>query len=340
MIKLTRRDFIRLSALGLGSALLAACGVEESVLIESERPIIHAATLVPTKAPPPTPTAFAPTSTTEILSGMGFDAFKGKVTTYQDERYLYIESDGMPDHQMMVGITSWQQQVPLPQFYTGNNAWQVPLNPVLADTPLSAATNLFRGAIAIAVNGVPIFNALNNRGEDAFLAGELDKWGGHAGRADDYHYHTAPLHLQEIVGIGSPIAFALDGFPIYGSMEPDGSPMTELDEFNGHFDASGSYHYHGTPTYPYINGGMRGVVNVRDGQIEPQPRTVPVRAYLQPLKGAVVTDFQELGLNAYSLEYTLNGQKGYVNYRIDENTYIFEFLDGAGNKMIESYPAP
>ena len=45
------------------------------------------------------------------------------------------------------------------------------------------------GAIALAVNGMPIFNALNNRGDDAYLAGELDDWGGHAGRADDYHYH-------------------------------------------------------------------------------------------------------------------------------------------------------
>ena len=66
------------------------------------------------------------------------------------------------------------------------------------------------------MNGVPIFNAPNNRGEDAFLIGELDDWGGHAGRADDYHYHAAPLHLQEIVGDAAPIAYALDGYPIYG----------------------------------------------------------------------------------------------------------------------------
>ena len=95
------------------------------------------------------------------------------------------------------------------------------------------------------MNGVPIFNALNNRGDDAYLYGELDEFGGHAGRADDYHYHTAPLHLSELVGIDKPIAYALDGFPIYGLTEPDGTAVTDLDEFNGHFAADGSYHYHG-----------------------------------------------------------------------------------------------
>ncbi|MCB9418191.1 MAG: YHYH protein [Ardenticatenaceae bacterium] len=332
-MKLSRRDFLRLSALGLGSALVTACGLDKAVLTPDSTAVSTRTPLAPTQIRP-FPTA---TSPSEILHGMGFAAFAGKVKTYQDAQYLYVESDGMPSHPMMIGITSWQQQVPLPQFYIGNNAWRIPLNPVIAENPISAQTNLYRGAIALAVNGVPIFNALNNRGDDAYLAGELDEWGGHAGRADDYHYHVAPLHLQELVGVGSPIAYALDGFPIYGSTEPDGSPMAELDQFNGHFDANGSYHYHGTNTYPYINGGMRGVVTVQNEQIEPQPRTTPIRPYLQPLKGAVITDFQELGDGAYSLEYTRNGQKAYVNYRVTDNTYIFEFLDAAGNKTTETY---
>ena len=94
---------------------------------------------------------------------------------------------------MMVGIKSWQQQVPLPQPYNGNNAWQIPLHPVVAENPISAKTNLFRGAIALAVNGIPIFNPQNNRGEVSQEIGELDEWGGHCGRADDYHYHAAPV---------------------------------------------------------------------------------------------------------------------------------------------------
>ncbi|MFO0203045.1 MAG: YHYH protein, partial [Alphaproteobacteria bacterium] len=156
-----------------------------------------------------------------------FNAFAPFVKTRWDERWLYVESDGLPhvpggkagtfafSHPMMVGITAWQQQVPLPQNYRGGNAWQIPLNPEFADKPVSAKEQLFRGAIALAANGVPIFNpSKNDRRTDTFLAGELDDFGGHCGRADDYHYHIAPTHLQKYVGAGQPIAYALDGFPI------------------------------------------------------------------------------------------------------------------------------
>ena len=66
-----------------------------------------------------------------------------------------------------------------PQDYTGDNSWQIPLKPELSDSPIDTSVNLFRGAIAIAINGVPIFNVLNNRGENAYEKGELDNWGGH-----------------------------------------------------------------------------------------------------------------------------------------------------------------
>lgn len=147
-----------------------------------------------------------------------FEPFQKRLQFRWDRDYFYVGSNGLPDHNMMIGIKSWQQQVPLPQPYTGANAWRIPLRPVLADRPISAKKALFRGAIALAVNGVPIFNALNNRGEDAYLAGELDEWGGHCGRGDDYHYHIAPLHLEKVVGRGNPIAYALDGFPRIGDI--------------------------------------------------------------------------------------------------------------------------
>lgn len=80
-----------------------------------------------------------------------------------------------------------------------------------AKNPPSAKRNFLRGAIALPANGIPIFNLLNNRGKDAFLFCELDEFGGHCGRADDYHYHIAPVHLEKTVGKGLPIAYTLDG---------------------------------------------------------------------------------------------------------------------------------
>lgn len=266
-----------------------------------------------------------------------FRAFSDTVNVRTDSRYLLIESNGLPSHPMMVGIRSWQQQVPLPQPFTGSNAWKVPLHPKLASRPLSAKTNLFRGAIAIAVNGVPIFNALNNRGEDAFLAGELDNWGGHCGRGDDYHYHVAPVHLEDTAGKGNPIAYALDGFPIYGITEADGSPVGKLDQFNGQFDTDGNYHYHATETYPYINGGMRGEVTVSQGQIDPQPRDSPARPPGQPLRGATITGFNRTD-NRFRIDYNVSGRTAAITYVVQNNGELdFTYEEPSGNTRTESY---
>ena len=256
----------------------------------------------------------------------------------QDNRFLYVESNGMPDHPMMIGIRAWQQQVPLPQLYTGANAWQIPLNPVPAKEPLSTKNRFLRGAIALAVNGIPIFNPLNNRGEDAYLFGELDEYGGHCGRADDYHYHVTPMHLEKQVGKGSILAYALDGYPIYGYDEPDGSKVIKLDALNGHKDENGHYHYHATKTYPYLNGGFYGQVTERDGQVDPQPRAEPVRPALTPMRDAKITDFVETKSGSYRLTYDVRGKKGSVSYTLNENgSAAFEFVDINGRSTSETF---
>lgn len=267
-----------------------------------------------------------------------FEPFKDKLELRVNDDYLYVGSNAFPDHPMMVGIRAWQQQVPLPQPYTGRNAWRIPRNPRLADKPISAKTALYRGAIALAVNGVPIFNALNNRGEDAFLAGELDEFGGHCGRGDDYHYHVAPVHLEKVAGKGNPIAYALDGFALYGYLDADGKEPKDLDEFNGRMEKDG-YRYYSTKKYPYINGGMRGVVTVRGDQIEPQPRDAPVRPAGRPLRGAKITDFiRDDNLKTYTLQYDLQGKSQSVKYTMNKDgTFTFAYTDSAGKESTETY---
>ncbi len=328
----SRRTFLRLTSLSL---VLSACQRRQPATM-APTPTLTSALVVAS----PTPVQVGTVDTSLHADYTSFDAFAPQVQTRRDAQFLYVESDGIPTHPMMIGITRWQQQVPMPQHYTGSNAWQFPLQPQIATTPISATHALYRGAIAIAANGVPIFNALNNRGEDAFLIGELDEWGGHCGQGDDYHYHVAPLHLQAIVGRNNPIAYALDGFPIYGDSEPDGTPMQPLDEFNGHYDSTGNYHYHGTTTYPYINGGLVGVVTVQDDQIEPQPHIHPVRPPQKPLDGAVITDFQTDADGTYRLTYTRAGSTYTVAYQRTADTYSFVFTDAAGNQTSETYRIP
>ena len=257
----------------------------------------------------------------------------------QDDDFFYVESNSMPDHRMMVGITAWQQQVPIPQPYFGDNAWRIPLDPVVAKNPMSAKSHFFRGAIALAANGVPIFNPIKNDGRtDTLLAGELDEFGGHCGRGDDYHYHIAPTHLQGIVGKDKPIAYALDGYPIYGYTEPDGSEVQGLDEFNGHSTPQLGYHYHATKKYPYLNGGFHGEVKEVDGQVDPQPRAGGVREALPPLRGAKITGFESKDNKSFSIKVEVGRETRYVNYFLNQDGSVkFDFVDGNGKVKTETY---
>lgn len=265
-----------------------------------------------------------------------FAPFEKTLGLRWDKKFFYVESSGIPDHPLMVGIRSWQQQVPLPQGYRGRNAWVIPLNPAPAKEPQSTRNDFLRGAIALAVNGVPIFNPLNNRGEDAFLAGELDEYGGHCGRADDYHYHLAPVHLEKIVGRGNPIAYALDGYPIYGFQQPDDPDFAPLDQLNGHRGEDGAYHYHATKTYPYLNGGFYGQVTKREGQVDPQPRAEPVRESRPPLKGARVIRFEKLNDTHSRLTYEIAGRPGTVEYEVGkEGQVVFTYRDVRGQVTTE-----
>ncbi len=190
-----------------------------------------------------------------------------------DDRFLYVGSNGLPDHNMMVGITAWQQQVPLPQTYFGDNAWRIPLKPVPAKEPAMIKGRFLRGAIALAANGIPIFNPQNNRGEVSYEIGELDQWGGHCGRADDYHYHVAPLHLQNAVGKGHAGGVCARWLP---DLRPDraGRLAREHRWMRATVTSrrGAGYHYHASTKYPYVIGGFHGEVVEADEQVDPQPR--------------------------------------------------------------------
>ena len=285
-------------------------------------------------------------STNELASdpdyvARSFRPFQDDVRVRWDDDYFYAESTGLPRHPMMVGIRAWNGQVPIPQPYTGDNAFRFTLRPRFSTTPVSARETLFRGAIAVATNGIPIFNPIKQDGRtDTYLAGELDTFGGHAGRADDYHYHVAPIHLSDRTGTGLPLAWALDGFPMFGYVEADGSEARDLDWLNGHAGPDGSYHYHASKDYPRVNGGFRGRIALRNGQVAVQPRARAVRPFTRPIRGAAITGFNRLGAGAYRLEFGLRGQDHSVHYKLrPDGGAEFVFTDGSGRIRSETYPA-
>lgn len=336
--------------------VLVACSTEEDDVpdqIQTTPP----PTTPETPAPEPEPETPTDSSTSDDTNGSEntstegtlintiishFEAYSG-VTISSDENYFYVNSYSWPEHGMGVGITSWQEQVPIPQNYTGDNSWVIPLNPEMADEPLSTNDHLLKGALAVAVNGVPIFNVFNNRGENAYLIGELDDWGGHFGRGDDYHYHLVPTHLEETVGTDQPLAYALDGYPVYGYTNET------LDDAFGRYDSDGNYRYHAKTDAPYYMPYVMGKVTIDpnstapEDQIYPQPVQNPIRASnnFKPVDGASVTGFSQTGTNAFSFEYTVSGTKYYVNYNWDEDCkFTYTYVDeNGGTSNLPTYGA-
>jgi hypothetical protein len=293
------------------------------------------------------------TTTDPLFVKSAFLPFASTVSTSWDNTYFYVNSKGIPNHTMMVGISStgWQQQVPIPQCYVSTyinqsglqNAWSIPLNPVIAATPVPVNSSHFTiGAIAIAANGVAIFNLTTTSGANSYTTGQLDYYGGHCGKGDDYHYHTAPLHLissgQTTANV--PLAFALDGFAIYGSIEPDGSALATLDANHGHY-SNGVYHYHGTSnangSNPQMITNMVGQVTEDSSlQIVPQALAKSVRGgNLTQLGGALITSCVPNGTNnGYNLSYSLNGVSGYAtNYSWNGTVYTYNYVTPTGTTV-------
>ncbi len=131
-----------------------------------------------------------------------------------------------------------------------------------------------------------------------------------------------------------PIAYAVDGFPVYGET------TEQLDEYLGKFNSDGSYQYHTITEYPYFIAGMRGEVTLDpsttapENQVIPQAMTQGVRPALEPLASAEIIAFQSTGANSYSLTYTHNSENYTINYSWDSNDlYTYEFVNPNGTTV-------
>jgi phosphatidylethanolamine-binding protein (PEBP) family uncharacterized protein len=221
-----------------------------------------------------------------------------------DASFAYIASSALPSHSMMSGITATNLQVPIAQNFWGNNAWRIPLNPVVASTTTSAVD----GPIGVAVNGVPIFNPCKQGGcqnGDTKVLGELDSCNGHAGRADDYHYHAAPTCMMDgkppSYWDTHPVGWALDGFAIMGYNNPDGTVAARDAICGGNTvttpNAPPGYSYHVTNQSPYVLSCFRG---------SPSPDWAGQGAKYTPIRQPPVTPF---GVTGMSLTGAVDGSQ-------------------------------
>lgn len=216
------------------------------------------------------------TSTTETTTTVPavYKKIYGATSITSDGTYVYIKTKSVPDHKSpYYSSTNALYEAYSGTTFGGNTfaknpnsiveqtgTLKIPINPVVAST--HAATPL--GPIGIALNGVAFFNQYAGPNNQALTSeiNSFDKYYGHPQQQGMYHYHVEPLYLTTVKSTKSGLmGFLLDGFPVYGPNEENGTAVTNstLDVYHGHTHATvdypnGIYHYHFTAESPYLNG--------------------------------------------------------------------------------------
>lgn len=235
--------------------------------------VIIAASMIGCSKDNTTSTTTAPTPTTTEVPAV-YKKIYGATSITNDGTFITIKTNGVPDHKSPYYPTTNA----LYEAYSGttfsgvnfaknpntiatqNLTFKIPVNPKVATN--HAATAL--GAIGVALNGVALYNQYAGPNNQA-LTGEIasfDKYYGHPQQVGQYHYHVEPLYLTTVKSTKSGLmGFLLDGFPVYGPQEENGTTVvsSQLDAYHGHTHAtvdypSGIYHYHFTTDAPYLNG--------------------------------------------------------------------------------------
>lgn len=198
----------------------------------------------------------------------------GAKSITNDGTFITIKTNGVPDHKSAYYPTTNA----LYEAYSGttfgggtftqnpntiatqNFTFKIPVNPTIATN--HSATPL--GAIGVALNGVALYNQYAGPNNQVLTSeiNSFDKYYGHPTATSQYHYHVEPLYLTTVKSTKSGLmGFLLDGFPVYGPQEENGTVVksSSLDVYHGHTHATvdfpnGTYHYHFTSDAPYLNG--------------------------------------------------------------------------------------
>lgn len=296
--------------------------------------------------------SYTRTSTTGSSVGCGYvinsmrASKSGTAVVTCDAQYAYVSSNGITSQPMMNGITSTNLQVPIPVNFNGSNAWKIPLNPAVAAAP----TSVVDGPLGVAINGVPIFNPCTQggcvTGGDTKVLGQLDTCNGHAGRADDYHYHAAPTCMMADQPPNywdtHPLGWALDGFPIFGYRDADGTTALRDSICGGNTktvpNAPPGYAYHVTDSSPYVTNCLIGT---------PSPDLAGQGAKYKPLRQPPVTPFNVSGMTLATdasdgyqvlqftsgIRFTTN-ETGSDSYPNQPGTYKIRYKQVTGNDLV------
>ena len=274
----------------------------------------------------------------------------GSASVACDQTYAYVSSNSLPTHPMMNGITATNLQVPVAQDFLGAKGWRIPLSPAIAASTVSAVD----GPIGIAVNGVLIFNPCKQGGcqnGDTKVLGELDACNGHAGRADDYHYHAAPVCLMQGRAADywdtHPVGWALDGFAIYGYNDANGTVAARDAVCGGNTSAVQNgpqgYSYHVTDASPYVLSCFRGTPSPdlagQGAKFSPmrQPPVQPFRVSNMTLTTDATDGYRVLQFTS-GVAFTTN-ETGSDSYSNPPGTYRIRYKQLSGSALAAALAA-
>ncbi len=218
------------------------------------------------------------TSATSTLAGVEAAQWSDTITlTVADDSFTF-ESSGIPDHELPD-----QFLIPndgnMPPFTGDDIAGEfsiVDTDGLIVESPIDTEITLFPeysdevtetslGMIGVTISGAPLFNDYEDMtrqfvalDDNLSLDGVffIDACNGHPlASGQSYHYHGIPYCVTDGIDVAGDhstiLGVLLDGFPIYGNKDVDGTSITndELDECSGHVGATpefpdGIYHYH------------------------------------------------------------------------------------------------
>ena len=229
-----------------------------------------------------------------------------------NETHLIISTNGLPNHDFESTLAcSGGGHCSTAQSYT----WSIPRNPVNDTTGGHDSTNCpeangnqecapDRGAVAVAINGVPIYGPEDGPGGDAVAAEhgaynedrqpiELGICHGHAAQGGTYHYHADAncMHWHPVDGESiendydestiqaiaqntydgnhsQVIGVAYDGYPIYGFWGYD-DDLNIVEMKSSYELKDGETGYNGIDDYQYTEG--LGHLDVCNGHFGPTP---------------------------------------------------------------------
>lgn len=192
-----------------------------------------------------------------------------------------VSATGSVSHGLSNNIRGWDgyPNVDNSDSISGQSySWQIPTSPTVPSSGANSRVPL--GAIGVALNGIPIYNAYDSSGNNLTTGEFADDCNGYVESGKYYYRENPACTYIDVSGEHSPIVgYAFDGYPIYGPRDESGVYISEtsLDQYHGHTQDGKGYHYHITTGAPYVLGAYyKGVPNTGNYTSSSNP---PVSAY-------------------------------------------------------------